>query len=240
MIKVIPAIDILNGQVVRLIQGDYQKGIRYYKDPVDMASMLLDAGLSRIHMVDLDGARASHIVNHRVLEKVARLDKLEIDFGGGLKSDEDLRIAFEAGAAMVTGGSIAVKDPETFLRWLDTYGSGRIILGADFRDGKIAVTGWTEKSELDLYAFIREYRTKGIEQVICTDISRDGMMEGPSFGVYTKLLQDQPTMYLIASGGVGSLEHLEKLEELGIPAVIMGRALYEGKISMKELQRFRD
>jgi len=239
MIKVIPAIDILNGQVVRLIQGDYQKGIRYYKDPVDMACMLLDAGLSRIHMVDLDGARASHIVNYRVLEKVARLDRLEIDFGGGLKSDEDLKIAFEAGAAMVTGGSIAVKDPETFLRWLDTYGAGRIILGADFRDGKIAVTGWTEKSELDLYAFIREYMTKGIEQVICTDISRDGMMEGPSFGVYTKLLQDQPTMYLIASGGVGSLEHLEKLEELGIPAVIMGRALYEGKISMKELQRFR-
>jgi len=238
MIEVIPAIDILNGQVVRLIQGDYSRGMTYYKDPVDMAIQLKDHGIRRLHMVDLDGAREKHIVNYKVLERVASLGQLVIDFGGGLKSNDDLRIAFESGASMVTGGSIAVRDPELFLEWLEAYGPEKIILGADFREGKIAVSGWQEGTDEDLFTFVRSYQAKGVTKVICTDISKDGMMQGAAVDSYKRLMENDPALYLVASGGIGSMRDIEVLDEAGIPGVIVGRALYEGKIHLRDLGKY--
>lgn len=238
MIKVIPAIDILNSQCVRLIQGDYSSGITYYRDPLEMASMLRDQGFTRIHMVDLDGARAAHIVNYRILEKVAALKGLVVDFGGGVKSDEDLKIAFESGASMVTGGSVAARNPVLFLEWLEAYGPERIILGADFKEGKIAVAGWLEDTGKDLFEFVGYFAGKGILQTICTDVSKDGMMAGTAVETYVRLLKENPGLGLVASGGVGSVRDLEILEENSVPGVIVGRALYEGRITLKELRRF--
>ena len=238
MIEIIPAIDLIDGKCVRLSQGDYAKKIIYNEDPVEVAKMFEDAGIKRLHLVDLDGAKAHHIVNHKMLEKITNDTNLIVDFGGGLKSDDDLRIAFECGAAMVTGGSIAVKNPEVFSTWISKFGSGKIILGADVKNEKIAVGGWLETTEIELMPFIQNYMKLGINKVICTDISKDGMLLGPAIELYKKMIDIQPDMYLIASGGVSSIRDIELLVEASIPAVITGKAIYEGKILLKDLSKF--
>lgn len=235
---IIPAIDLIDGKCVRLSQGDYERRKVYNEDPLEVAKGFQDAGISRLHLVDLDGAKASHIVNHKVLERLATQTSLVIDFGGGLKTDEDLRIAFESGASMVTGGSIAVKSPAVFESWLKTYGSGKIILGADVKGEHIAVTGWTESTDTQLMPFLEGYITKGINKVICTDISKDGMLQGPAVELYRTILEIHLDLYLVASGGVSSLKDLEELAEAGLPAAIVGKAIYEGRIQLKELSRF--
>lgn len=238
MIEIIPAIDIIDGKCVRLSQGDYDSKKIYNENPVEVAKEFEDNGIHRLHVVDLDGAASNHVVNYRTLEQIAHRTSLIIDFGGGVKSDEDLMIAFESGAQMVTGGSIAVKNPEMFSRWVERYGSEKIILGADVKDHKIAVNGWKDESTCELFPFLDGYVHKGIEKVICTDISCDGMLAGPSLELYKEILEKHPTLYLIASGGVSSVGDIEALEEAGIPAVIFGKALYEGRITLKELLRF--
>ncbi len=238
MIEIIPAIDIINGKCVRLSQGDYEKKTVYNENPLEVAKMFADAGIRRLHLVDLDGAKAQHIVNYKVLERIAINTDLIIDFGGGLKSDDDLRIAFECGAQMITGGSIAVKQPDVFSTWLEHYGGEKIILGADVKDEKIAVSGWQEETEIELIPFIQNYRKKGIFKVICTDIAKDGMLEGTSIDLYKKIVSAQNDIYLIASGGVSSIKDIEDLENAGIPAVIMGKAIYEGRIKLTDLKSF--
>ncbi len=240
MIELIPAIDLIEGKCVRLTQGDYNTKKVYNEDPLEVAKTFEDYGIRRLHLVDLDGARVGRIINYRILERIATRTSLIIDFGGGLKQENDLEIAFESGAQMVTGGSIAVKDPETFTSWIKKYGSKKIILGADAKDNKIAVSGWEEKTDKELIPFIQEYHEKGILKVISTDISRDGMLEGPSIEMYKEIRQAIPLIYLIASGGVSSIADIEKLEEAGIPAVIFGKAIYEGRIQLKELIKFND
>lgn len=237
MIEIIPAIDIIDGKCVRLTRGDYDTSKVYSDDPVDMAMRFADAGCRRLHLVDLDGARSSHIVNYRTLERVVNRTGLVVDFGGGLKSDDDLRIAFECGAAMITGGSIAVKSPDTFLRWLDTYGADRIILGADARDGKIASDGWIATSDRDIVPFIEEYASHGIRKVISTEIGVDGTLDGPAVSLYRRILDRLPDLWLIASGGVGSVADIEALDSASVPAVIVGKAIYEGRISLTDLSR---
>ncbi len=238
MIEIIPAIDMIEGKCVRLTQGDYATRKVYNEDPLEVAKAFEDAGIRRLHVVDLDGAKAGHIVNYRVLEKLAGHTSLIIDFGGGLKQTKDVEIAFDCGAQMVTGGSIAVKDPETFTAWIARFGSERIILGADAKDRRIAISGWEEATDAELLPFIQKYREQGIEKVICTDISRDGMLEGPAVDLYQEILEAVPEIYLIASGGVSSIADIEKLAEANVPAVIFGKALYEGRITLKELERF--
>jgi phosphoribosylformimino-5-aminoimidazole carboxamide ribotide isomerase len=238
MIEIIPAIDIIGGKCVRLSQGDYNQKREYSASPVDVAKGYADAGCRRLHLVDLDGAKSKHIVNWRVLEAIATATNLIIDFGGGLKSDDDLRIAFDSGAAKVTGGSIAVKNPEIFLKWLSKFGSERIILGADAKDGKIATDGWTESSDNDILTFIGKYVESGITQVISTDISRDGMLTGPSVELYKKILEKLPKLQLIASGGVGGMQDVDALEAINAPAVIVGKAIYENKITLKDLENY--
>jgi len=237
VIEIIPAIDLIDGKCVRLSQGDYDQKIVYNENPLEVAKMFADAGIRRLHLVDLDGAKAHHIVNHRVLEKITGSTGLIVDFGGGLKSDDDLRIAFECGAGMITGGSIAVKNPDVFSSWIKKLGSAKIILGADVKDEKIAVGGWIETTELDLIPFIKNYVDQGIHKVICTDISKDGMLQGTATELYKKILAAQPGLYLIASGGVSSIRDVEQLQEASIPAVIIGKAIYEGRIKLKELTR---
>ena len=238
MIELIPAIDIIDGKCVRLSQGDYNSKKVYNENPVEVAKELEAHGIRRLHVVDLDGAASHHVVNYRTLEQIASRTSLVIDFGGGVKSDEDLVIAFESGAQMVTGGSIAVKNPERFCHWLQTYGSERIILGADVKDRRIAVNGWKDESACELFPFLEDYVGKGIRKVICTDINCDGMLQGPSISLYKEMLEAHPDLYLIASGGVGSTEDIRQLEATGIPAVIFGKALYEGRITFKELENF--
>ncbi len=238
MIEIIPAIDIIDGKCVRLSQGDYHQKTVYNENPVEVAKMFEDAGIRRLHLVDLDGAKAHHIVNFKVLERIASSTNLIIDFGGGLKSDEDLRIAFESGAQMVTGGSVAVKSPEIFYSWIEQFGADKIILGADVKNEKIAVSGWIETTEIDLLQFIGDYINKGITKVICTDISKDGMLQGTSIDLYTKILTSYPNLYLIASGGVSSIRDIETLETNAVPAVITGKAIYEGRFKLNELNRW--
>ena len=238
MIELIPAIDIIDGKCVRRSQGDYNSKKVYNENPVEVAKELEAHGIRRLHVVDLDGAASHHVVNYRTLEQIASRTSLVIDFGGGVKSDEDLIIAFESGAQMVTGGSIAVKNPERFCHWLQTYGSERIILGADVKDHKIAVNGWKDESACELFPFLKDYVGKGVRKVICTDINCDGMLQGPSISLYKEMLETYPDLYLIASGGVGSTEDIRQLEATGIPAVIFGKALYEGRITFKELEAF--
>ncbi len=238
MIQLIPAIDIIEGKCVRLSQGDYDRKTIYNEDPLEVAKEFEDNGLKRLHLVDLDGAKAHQIVNWKVLERIANHTSLVIDFGGGLKKDKDLEIAFECGASMITGGSIAVKDPEVFESWIARYGADRIILGADVKDRKIAVSGWLEDTSLELLPFLGEYINKGITQVISTDISKDGMLSGPSIPLYKEMLEAFPRLVVIASGGVSSIADIEALEEVGVPAVIFGKAIYEGRIALKELSRF--
>ncbi len=236
--RIIPAIDIIEGKCVRLTKGDYNTKKVYNENPVEVAKEFQDAGIEHLHVVDLDGAEASHIVNYKVLEQIAVKTNLKIDFGGGLKSDEDLRIAFESGANQITGGSIAVKNPVVFENWIQKYGSEKIILGADCNNEKIAINGWQEESELEVIPFIQKYQSKGIEYVICTDISKDGMLQGPSFDLYQRILNSSKKIKLIASGGVSQFEELPKLAELGCEGVIIGKAIYENKIRLKDLENF--
>lgn len=238
MIELIPAIDLMEGKCVRLTKGDYDTKKIYNEDPLEVAKRFEAYGIRRLHVVDLDGAREGRVINYRVLERLATRTSLIIDFGGGLKHEEDLEIAFESGAEMVTGGSIAVKDPETFTSWIKKFSSDRIILGADAKEKKIAVSGWKETTDKELIPFIREYYDKGITKVICTDIGCDGTLQGPSVNLYEEIRDAIPYIYIIASGGIGSVADIEKLDEAGIPAVIFGKAIYEGKIRLEDLVRF--
>ena len=238
MIELIPAIDIIDGKCVRLTKGDYATTKVYNEDPLEVALEIESYGLQRLHVVDLDGAKSKHVVNYRVLERIASRTSLKIDFGGGIKSDEDLVIAFENGAQMVTIGSIASQKPELFLKWLNAYGSDKMILGADTRDGFISVNGWLEESRQELLPYLGEYIKHGVKNVLCTDIHKDGMVQGPSIGLYKQIMSAYPTLHLIASGGVSSLDDISQLNEAGIPAVVFGKALYEGCFTLKELSEF--
>lgn len=235
--EIIPAIDIIDGKCVRLSKGDYDTRRVYNEDPLEVARQFADWGVSRLHVVDLDGAKAGHIVNHRTLERICGHSGLTVDFGGGLKTADDLRVAFECGAAMATGGSIAVKNPAEFEAWLLRYGPERIILGADAKEGKIAVTGWTETSAQELVPFVKAYRDKGVTQTICTDIGRDGMLQGPAIDLYRDLMEQVEGVRFIASGGVGSAADIEALAAAGVPAVIVGKAIYEKRVSAADIAR---
>ena len=235
--RIIPAIDIIEGKCVRLSKGDYNTKKIYNESPLEVAKAFEDHGIEYLHLVDLDGAKSKHIVNHKVLERLATQTSLKIDFGGGLKSAADLKIAFECGASQITGGSIAVKSPETFTSWVQSYGAGKIILGADVKGIHIATDGWLETSDKTLFDFVEYYKTQGISFVICTDISKDGMLEGPAFELYQKLLE-QVKVKLIASGGISKFEELTQLQELGCEGVIIGKAIYENRISLKQLEAF--
>jgi phosphoribosylformimino-5-aminoimidazole carboxamide ribotide isomerase len=236
--KIIPAIDIIDGKCVRLTKGDYAQKKVYADDPVEVARVFEDHGIKHLHVVDLDGAKSKHIVNLGVLRKITSSTNLQVDFGGGVKSDEDINKAFAAGASMVTGGSIAVREPEVFSQWLKDYGPDKIILGADVKGRKIAVEGWLETSDEDIFQFIDHYSEKSIKFVICTDIERDGVLNGPAVELYKDLKARFPDINVIASGGVGSLEDLEKLAKTGVWGVIIGKAIYEGRIALKDLQKF--
>lgn len=236
--RIIPAIDIIDGKCVRLSKGDYATKKIYNEDPLEVAKAFEGVGIGHLHLVDLDGAKSSHIVNYRVLEKIASGTKLHIDFGGGLKSDEDLKIAFNSGAQQVTGGSIAVKDPEIFESWLAAYGNDKIILGADAKNEHVAISGWLESSDLKVVPFIEQYKNKGVKNVICTDISKDGMLEGPSFALYEKILDRVNDINLIASGGISHYDELGKLAAMGCEGTIIGKAIYEHRISMSQLEQF--
>jgi len=236
--RIIPAIDIIEGKCVRLSKGDYATKKIYNENPLEIAKMFEDHGVQYLHLVDLDGAKASHIVNHKVLETIASKTNLSIDFGGGLKSDEDLKIAFDSGANQITGGSIAVKNPAIFKRWLQKFGADKIILGADAMDEKVAVGGWLEESDKELVPFIQNYEKEGVSYVICTDISKDGMLQGPSFDLYQKILKETSNIKLIASGGISTYDEIPRLAEMGCEGTIVGKAIYEHKISMKQIESF--
>jgi phosphoribosylformimino-5-aminoimidazole carboxamide ribotide isomerase len=237
--RIIPAIDIIEGKAVRLSQGDYSQKKIYNEDPLEVAKAFEGAGLNYLHLVDLDGAKSGAIVNWKILEKISTFTNLQIDFGGGVKTSESIRIAFECGANQVTGGSVAIVDPPLFESWLKAYGAEKIILGADCREGKIAVQGWTQNSDTQVMDFIGDYVTKGIAYVVCTDISKDGMLQGPAFDLYERIQESTPGLKLIASGGISSIANLEKLRESGLDGAIIGKAIYEGKIALKELVEFK-
>ncbi|AOW20424.1 1-(5-phosphoribosyl)-5-[(5-phosphoribosylamino)methylideneamino]imidazole-4-carboxamide isomerase [Urechidicola croceus] len=236
--RIIPAIDIIEGKCVRLSKGDYNTKIIYNENPLEVAKEFQDHGIEYLHLVDLDGAKSKHIVNHKILEQIASQTNLKVDFGGGLKTDEDLKIAFESGANQITGGSIAVKDTGTFKSWLSKFGADKIILGADANNEKIAVSGWLEESEEELIPFVQNYQKEGVSYVICTDISKDGMLQGPSFDLYKKMLTEIPNIKLIASGGISTFDELPKLAELGCEGTIIGKAIYENRISLKQLENY--
>lgn len=269
--RIIPAIDIIDGKCVRLSKGDYGTKKIYNENPLEVAKEFEAHGIEYLHLVDLDGAKSKHIVNHKVLEQIASMTTLKIDFGGGLKGDNDLRIAFESGARQITGGSIAVKDTDTFVGWIEKYGAEKIILGADAMNEKVAVSGWQEESSEELIPFIKSYQKKGIQYVICTDIAKDGMLEGPSFDLYRKIIEKSglaarpgsaweqwrtgdlskepisrevemlngtPKLNLIASGGISSIDELPKLAEIGCEGTIIGKAIYENRISLKDLENY--
>lgn len=241
--RIIPAIDIIEGKCVRLSKGDYATQKIYNENPLEVAKQFEDHGIQYLHVVDLDGAKSNHIVNYNVLEKIASKTNLQIDFGGGIKSDSDIEIAFNSGATQITGGSIAVKNPRLFEKWIQKYGAEKIILGADcYPDasgGKIAISGWQEESEEALLPFIQKYQQKGIQYVISTDISKDGMLQGPSFDLYNTILNTKGLdIKLIASGGISDYEELPKLAEMGCEGTIIGKAIYEGKITLTQLEKF--
>jgi phosphoribosylformimino-5-aminoimidazole carboxamide ribotide isomerase len=238
MIEIIPGIDIINGQCVRLQQGDYSKLTIYEKDPVMVARRFEDIGIKRVHLVDLDGAKEKHVVNLKVLEKIASKTKLVIDFGGGVKSEKDLISVLNAGACMVTVGSLAVTDKKMFFYWLKKYGSDKIILGADVKNRKIAISGWLKTTETELTSFLEEYTGKGIKNVLCTDISRDGMLTGTALELYGELREKFPGINLIASGGIGNIQEVHLLNEMNVNGVVIGKAIYEQKIKLPELQPF--
>lgn len=242
--RIIPAIDIIEGKCVRLTKGDYSTTKIYNENPLEVAKQFEDAGIEYLHMVDLEGAKADHVVNYKVLEKVATKTNLKIDFGGGLKSDDDVFIAFNSGAKQITGGSIAVKNRDVFLKWINKYGTQKIILGADCNNEKIAISGWLEESSLDVVPFIQGYQKNGIQYVVCTDISKDGMLQGSSVDLYKKIINQcsngsaVQSIKLIASGGVTTIKDVEALAKIGCDGVIIGKAIYENRISLKELEEF--
>lgn len=235
MIELIPAIDIIDGRCVRLTKGDYEQKTIYSDSPVDIAQKMEAIGFKRLHVVDLDGAKSRHIVNTAALQSITTTTSLTVDFGGGIKTDHDIETAFRNGASMVTIGSIAATNPELLDTWIERYGADRIILGADVRDGRISINGWKEDSELELLHFLDRYVKRGIRNVLCTDISRDGTLTGPAIPLYKDIMKAFPELHLIASGGVSCMEDIEKLDEAGIPAVVFGKAIYEGRIDMKKL-----
>lgn len=234
-IELIPAIDIINGQCVRLTKGDYDQKTIYRDSPSEVAKEFELLGFRRLHVVDLDGAKSKHIVNDAVLKAITTGTNLVVDFGGGIKTDEDIEKAFASGASMVTVGSIAVTEPERFMGWLRKYGAERMILGADVRNGKISINGWKEDSTEDLLPFLKKYIDAGVKNVLCTEISKDGTLAGPAIDLYRRVMDAYPELYLIASGGVSSKEDIEALDQAGIPAVVFGKAIYEGRIDLREL-----
>ncbi|MGH2665589.1 1-(5-phosphoribosyl)-5-[(5-phosphoribosylamino)methylideneamino]imidazole-4-carboxamide isomerase [Flavobacterium sp.] len=236
--RIIPAIDIIDGKCVRLSKGNYDTKKIYNENPLEVAKQFEGHGIQHLHLVDLDGAKSNKIINHKVLEQIASKTGLKIDFGGGLKSDDDLRIAFECGAGQITGGSISVKKPDIFFNWLKIYGPDKIILGADSNNKKIAISGWLEQSEESLIPFINKYQSNGIQYVICTDISKDGMLQGPNFELYKEIIDSSKGIKLIASGGISDFDELPKLANLGCEGTIIGKAIYENRISLKQLEKF--
>ena len=235
LIELIPAIDIIGGQCVRLTKGDYDQKTVYRDSPAEVAKEFEEIGFKRLHVVDLDGAKSKHIVNEQVLKAITNKTHLTVDFGGGIKTDEDIEKAFAAGASMVTIGSIAVTNPDLFMGWLEKYGAERIILGADVRHGKISINGWKEDSSEDLLPFLKKYVDAGVSNVLCTEISKDGTLAGPAIELYQSMMAAYPELHLIASGGVSSIEDIHALDAAGIPAVVFGKAIYEGKINLNEL-----
>jgi phosphoribosylformimino-5-aminoimidazole carboxamide ribotide isomerase len=236
--RLIPAIDIIDGKCVRLSKGDYSTKIIYNENPLEIAKEFEAHGIQYLHLVDLDGAKSSHIVNHKVLEQIATKTSLKIDFGGGLKSDEDLKIAFNSGANQITAGSVVVKNPDIFMSWLQKFGADKIILGADANNEKIAVSGWLEESDQEIIPFIQKYQKEGVKYVISTDIAKDGMLQGPSFDLYEKILSQIEDINLIASGGISQFDELQKLQDIGCEGTIIGKAIYENRISLKQLEQF--
>jgi len=238
MIELIPAIDLIDGKCVRLVQGDYEQKTIYNENPLEVAKQIEGAGIKRLHLVDLDGAKQKKIINHKVLETICSNTNLHVDFGGGLQSDEDLAIAFNAGAKQITGGSIAVRNPEMFKNWIDQFGKEKIILGADCKSGMIAIGGWEETTKFSVFELIEDYLNKGIEYCICTDVAKDGLLQGPSFELYSELTAKFSKLKLVASGGVTSIQDIEKLNEMGMYGAIIGKAFYEGRIKLEELSKF--
>ncbi|TVP49222.1 MAG: 1-(5-phosphoribosyl)-5-[(5-phosphoribosylamino)methylideneamino]imidazole-4-carboxamide isomerase [Mongoliibacter sp.] len=235
---IIPAIDMIGGKCVRLTQGDYSQKKEYHDSPLEMAKRFEDAGIKRLHLVDLDGAKAKMPVNGDALKAITTNTSLKVDFGGGVQSDEAIKKVFELGASQVTGGSVAIKNPELFDSWVQQYGGEKIILGADAKDRKIAISGWQETTAVDLIDFIKSYLAKGLSYVICTDVAKDGLLQGPSIDLYKEMMQEIPGIRLIASGGVSSVKDLEELQNIGVYGTIVGKAYYEGRISLEELAAF--
>jgi phosphoribosylformimino-5-aminoimidazole carboxamide ribotide isomerase len=234
--EIIPAIDIIDGKCVRLTQGDYELKTIYNENPLEVAKAFEGAGLKRLHLVDLDGAKEGTVKNWAVLQQIAASTTLSIDFGGGIKQDKDLKIVFESGAAYATIGSLAVKQREVFVSWLKEYGADKFLLGADVKSEKIAVAGWLETTDIDIYDFLKDYVGQGIQQVFCTDVSKDGKLEGPSVDLYKKIIEQFPSLWFIASGGVSSMDDLYALKAIGCSGGIVGKAIYEGRIQLKELK----
>jgi phosphoribosylformimino-5-aminoimidazole carboxamide ribotide isomerase len=237
---IIPAIDIIDGKCVRLTQGDYSQKTVYNEHPLEVAKQFEDAGFTRLHLVDLDGAKGGAVKNWKVLEAIAGKTKLVVDFGGGIKTDNDVNIVFECGSALATVGSIAVKDETTFTSWLEKFGADRFLLGADVKDEKIAVAGWLETTDIWIYDFIEKYIEKGVQQIFCTDVSKDGKLEGPSIDLYKNIVTKFPSLHFIASGGVSSINDVDKLQEIGCKGVIIGKAIYEGKVKLSELLKLNN
>lgn len=237
-IELIPAIDIIEGKCVRLTKGEYSSQKTYSENPLEIAKQLEDIGVKRLHMVDLDGAKSKHIINHKVLETIANSTSLKIDFGGGIKSDADIHTAFDSGASLVTIGSVASTSPELFMSWIDKYGTDKIILGADVRNGMISINGWKEDSQYSLFDFLDKYIEAGIINILCTEISRDGMLEGPATDLYKEIMQRYPNINLIASGGISCMKDIEVLNDNGIPSVVFGKAMYEERISMADIRNW--
>ena len=235
MIEIIPAIDLIEGKCVRLTKGDYGQKTVYDDNPLEVAKRLEAHGIKRLHLVDLDGAKSKHVTNHHILRNICKETKLTVDFGGGIKTQEDLDKVFDAGAAMATAGSIAVTNPETVWQWIEHYGPHRLVLGADVRNNKVSINGWTTDSQQELIPFLRNYISRGIRNILCTDINRDGMMQGPNTTLYKQIMKEFPHCHLIASGGISGNADIEQLNQAGIPAVVFGKALYEGKINLDTL-----
>lgn len=234
--QIIPAIDIIDGKCVRLTQGDYGQKTIYHENPLEVARQFEGAGLQRLHLVDLDGAKAGKVTNWKVLESIAGNTSLVIDFGGGIKKETDLKIVFESGAALATIGSLAVKQEALFVSWLDKYGADKFLVGADVKEEKIAIGGWLETTDIDIYSFIQSYQAVGIKQLFCTDVSKDGKLEGPSLDLYQKIIQRFPKLHFIASGGVAGMDDLKELKRIGCQGVIIGKAIYEGRIELADLK----
>jgi len=238
MIRIIPAIDIIDGKCIRLTQGDYEHKVIYNENPLEVAKQFEDNGIKYLHLVDLDGAKAKKIINRKVLEDIAAKTKLKIDFGGGVRTDEDINIAFDCGAKQVTGGSVAVKNKELFLAWLKKFGAEKIILGTDVKDEMIAVNGWYENTKKNVFSFIENYLEFGVQSIICTDIKRDGLLQGAAINLYKKIMDKFTGIKLIASGGISSIDEIDELIKLNMDGVIIGKAIYENKISLKDLRKY--